>query len=152
MSGRSKCCVPMKAPVANSKTRNSYDGALSANPGVPGSGGSPAPGGAQSNSVGSTRGWMHVQPAAESWPGVTPSAVAAEAPAPTSAAVRPTSAMRRAHLVTVPLMFDPPFRLQVERLTLCAIEAPVAARDFGDRPEFPRDPGKTLRVPFSAAV
>ena len=72
----------MKMPVANSKTRTSYEGALSAKPGVPGSGGRPTPGGAHSISVGSIRGWMQVQPAADSWPGVTPSAFAGRAVAP----------------------------------------------------------------------
>src|SRR5437016_1717828 len=108
MSGLSRCWVPMKMPVANSKTRTSYEGALSAKPGVPGSGGRPTPGGAHSISVGSIRGWMQVQPAAESWPGVTPSALAgrAVAPAAPSAAVRATRAMHL-HLVMVLLMTSP---------------------------------------------
>src|SRR5712691_7964015 len=79
MSGLSKCWVLRNAPVANSNTRNSYDGSLSAKPGVPGSGGRPTPGGAQSNSVGARCGWMQVHPAAVSWAGVMLSAEAGAA-------------------------------------------------------------------------
>src|SRR5207245_7147415 len=100
----------MNAPVANSKTRKSYDGALSAKPGVPGSGGRPTPGGAQSKSVGSRRGWMHVQPACVNCPGVKPSAFAGAAVAPTATnAVSATStAPRQTHLL-IALLILPPF-------------------------------------------
>src|SRR5262249_12719166 len=91
------------APVANSNTRNSYDGFLSAKPGVPGSGGRPTPGGAQSNSVGARCGWMQVHPAAVSWAGVTPfaeagAAVASVAP-PASAATTAAAAIRDLTLI-----------------------------------------------------
>src|SRR5215472_2188728 len=93
MSGLSRCSVPRNAPVANSKTRNSYDGALSAKPGVAGSGGRPTPGGAQSISAGLLCGWMQVHPAFISWAGVTPSAFAGTAVEPAAASsVRATEA------------------------------------------------------------
>src|SRR6476469_4392040 len=106
MSGRSACWVPRNAPVAKSKTRFSYEGSLSAKPGVPGSGGRPTPGGKQSNSVGKRPGWMQVHPAAFNWPGVTPSALAVveEAPAAASPTVKAISPMRPSHLVIVPLI------------------------------------------------
>src|SRR5205809_5753338 len=121
MSGLSKCSVPMKAPVANSKTMNSYEGALSAKPGVPGSGGRPTPGGAQSNSAGFRRGWMQVQPAFTNCPGVTSCACVGEAVAPAmpSAAVRPTSAVQPRNRVTVLLML-PPFDSKAVELTVAA--------------------------------
>src|SRR5215469_6495868 len=97
MSGLSRCSVPRNAPVANSNTRNSYDGALSAKPGVPGSGGRPLPGGAQSNSVGNRRGWMQVHPAAVSWAGLTPSAFAGAAVEPAA-----TKSVRAAEASTSP--------------------------------------------------
>src|ERR1051325_5335345 len=106
MSGRSACWVPRNAPVPKSKTRFSYDGSLSANPGVPGSGGRPTPGGKQSNSVGNRPGWMQVHPAAVRWPGVTPSALAvvAEAPAAASPTIKAISAVRPSHVVMVLLI------------------------------------------------
>jgi hypothetical protein len=98
MSGLSKSSVPRNAPVANSNTKNSYDGRLSAKPGVPGSGGRPTPGGEQSNSAGNRRGWMQVHPAAVSWAGVTPPAEAGPAVArvapPASAAATAAAAIR----------------------------------------------------------
>ena len=107
--------------IANSKTANSYDGALSTKPGVPGSGGRPTPGGAQSNSVGSRRGWMQVQPAFANCPGVTSCACVGEAVAPAmpSAAVRPTSAVQPRNRVTVLLML-PPFDSKAVELTVAA--------------------------------
>src|SRR6266700_8141423 len=103
MSGLSKCSVPRNAPAANSNTRNSYDGALPAKPGVPGSGGRPTPGGAQSNSAGNRRGWMQVHPAAVSWAGVTLSAEAGPAVAsvapPASAAATAAAAIRALALI-----------------------------------------------------
>jgi hypothetical protein len=53
----------MSSPVAEAKTKSSYDGPLSAKPGVPGSGGRPSPGGAQMSRVGSAMGTTQVQPA-----------------------------------------------------------------------------------------
>src|SRR6516165_4448032 len=98
MSGLSRCSVPRNAPVAKSNTRNSYDGALSAKPGVPGRGGRPLPGGAHSSSVGARCGWMQVHPALISWAGVTPSAEAGPATAsvapPASAAAAAAAAIR----------------------------------------------------------
>src|SRR6266567_982778 len=119
MSGLSRSSVPRNAPVANSNTRNSYDGALSAKPGVPGSGGRPVPGGAQSNKVGSRRGWMQVHPAAVSWAGVTPSAEAglavesvappASAAATVAAAIRALTLIRGLFMTAFPsLMLLPP--------------------------------------------
>src|SRR6266704_5002969 len=103
MSGLSRCSVPRNAPVAKSNTRNSYDGALSAKPGVPGSGGRPTPGGAQSNSVGARCGWMQVHPAAASWAGVGPSADAGAAVAsvvpPASVAASAAAAIRDLTLI-----------------------------------------------------
>ena len=98
MSGLSKWSVPRNAPVADSNTKNSYDGSRLANPGVPGSGGRPTPGGAQSCSAGFRCGWMQVHPAAISWAGVPPSAAAGPAVAsgapPASAAATAAAAIR----------------------------------------------------------
>src|SRR6476469_2551806 len=114
MSGLSRCWVPMKAPVAESKTRTWKAGALSSKPGVPGSGGRPTPGGTHSICVGNSSGWMQVQPAADSWGGVTPSALAGcvVAPATPSAAVRATSAVLL-QLVMV-LLMSSPFELRLD--------------------------------------
>src|SRR5689334_16050778 len=138
MSGLSRCCVPMNAPVAVSKTRNSNDGALSAKPGVPGSGGRPMPGGVHSVSVGSSRGWMQVQPAADSWDGDTPCAfavtvVAAAAP---SAAIKTTSTVKW-RFMTSPLVSR-------EVASNAAIEAPGGTGAFGDHPEIGAARGETL--------
>src|SRR6516162_9499467 len=119
MSGRSKWSVPRNAPVANSNTKNSYDGALLANPGVPGSGGRPLPGGAQSRSAGFRCGWMQVHPAAISWAGVTLSAAAgpavasvappASAAATAAAAIRVLTLIRGIFMIAFPcLMLLPP--------------------------------------------
>src|SRR3954452_24316600 len=99
MSGLSACWVPRNAPVAKSKTRFSYDGSLSAKPGVPGSGGRPMPGGKQSISVGYRSGWMQVQPAAVSWAGVTLFADAGPAGArvPAAATAARAATIRRRH-------------------------------------------------------
>src|SRR5215468_903956 len=103
MSGRSRCSVPRNAAVADSNTRSSYEGSLPANSGVPGSGGRPVPGGAQSNRAGNRRGWMQVHPAAVSWAGVTPSAAAGPAVArvapPASAAATAAAAIRALALI-----------------------------------------------------
>ena len=119
MSGLSKWSVPRNAPVANSNTKNSYDGSRLANPGVPGSGGRPTPGGAQSCSAGFRCGWMQVHPAAISWAGVTPSAAAgpavasgappASAAATAAAAIRVLTLIRGIFMIAFPcLMLLPP--------------------------------------------
>src|SRR6476661_9685040 len=136
MSGLSRCSVPMKAPVAYPKTRNSKDGALLSKPGVPGSGGRPTPDGAHSMSVGSSRGWMQLQPAADSWPGVMPSAfaVTAAAPAAPSAAINAISTVRLQILMWS--LMPSPFvsELSGEVAFPAAIEAPAQTRAFGDHP------------------
>src|SRR5215472_9945296 len=107
MSDLSRCSVPRNAPVANSNTKNSYDGARLANPGVPGSGGRPLPGGAQSCSAGVECGWMQVHPAAMSWAGVTLSAAAGPAvasvapPASAAAAIRVLTLIRGIFMIAL---------------------------------------------------
>src|SRR5215470_17066423 len=128
MSGRSRCSVPRNAPVANSNTKNSYDGGRPAKPGVPGSGGRPLPGGAHSSSAGNRCGWMQVHPALISWAGVTlsaeaESAVASAAP-PASRAATAAAASRALTLIRGFFMIAFP-----SLMVLPAPEIPVADAD-----------------------
>src|SRR6266487_633695 len=103
MSGRRRCWTPMNSPVANEKTKSSYEGPLSAKPGVPGSGGRPRPGGAQINRVGSASGRTQVQPAFVSSFGVTPALLGAAVMANTAAPVAAkTSSVRIACFIAKP--------------------------------------------------
>src|SRR6185437_14965386 len=95
---------------------NSNDGALSSKPGVPGSGGRPTPGGAHSMSVGSSRGWIQLQPAADSWGGEMPAFAVTAIDAAPSAALNAISTVRLPFLMWLFIAF--PFHVRASRSPL----------------------------------